>query len=95
MADLGKIKLKYQLCPYQQIACDNPTRCHECEHGPKDILTKEVIERFEQEPWALYCLTCGEFILTRYNHPEDHVIATGIRDCIAKIPDHVMKNLGQ
>ncbi len=93
--EINKIPGRVRMCPYQHVACEHSgsSRCLTCEHGPQDIITEEVIARFKEEPWAIYCLTCGQFITTRYNHPEDHIMATGIRDCIAKIPDHVLKTL--
>lgn len=86
---------KVGLCPYQRFkGCEwvGTYRCaSECEFHPENFhIKKEVIQKFEKEPWSVYCLTCGEFLDTRYGHPEDHLVATGIAEYREKLPQHIM-----
>jgi len=84
-------------CPYSFQICDKvgTFRCTEsCEFHPKSYrLDEEVLKRFEAEPHAIYCLTCGQFLDTRYDHPKEHVIATGVRGYREKIPQFVMERI--
>jgi hypothetical protein len=83
-----------RLCPYHPHGCEwvGTYRCTaECEYHPENYhVKKEVIERFEKEPWAVYCLTCEEFLDTRYGHPESHLIATGLAEYREKLPQHII-----
>lgn len=89
---------KVRLCPYQSFkSCEwvGTYRCtDECEFHPQNYHVKrEVMERFGQEPWSIYCLTCEEFLDTRYGHPKDHLVATGLAEYREKLPQHIMKQL--
>lgn len=86
---------KVGLCPYQRFAqCEwvGTYRCtSECEFHPENYhLKEEVIAQFREEPWSVYCLTCGKFLDTRFGHPEEHRIATGMAEYREKLPQHIM-----
>ena len=85
------------ICPYQPKGCVwvGSYRCTpECDIHPQSYsINKEVLKHFEAEPWAIYCLTCGEFLDSRYGHTEYHVIATGIAEYREKIPELVLERI--
>ncbi len=85
------------LCSYYPKACDwvGTYRCtSDCEFHPQSYnIDKEVLKQFKAEPWAVYCLTCGEFLDSRYGHLEAHVLATGIAEYREKIPEFVMERM--
>lgn len=85
------------LCPWEPRACEwvSTYVCtKECEFHPESYnIDKDILEKFETEPWSVYCLTCGEFLDSRYGHPPDHIIATGIMEYREKIPQFVMERM--
>lgn len=87
------------LCPWEPRACEwvSTYRCtKECEFHPESYhMEKEVLEQFEKKPWAVYCLTCGEFLDSRYGHAENHVVATGVMEYREKIPQFTMERMTQ
>ena len=94
---LGEPVSESKLCPYQPKGClwVGSYRCtSECEFHPENYnIDKEVLEQFEAEPWSVYCLTCGEFLDSRYGHDKKHVIATGIAEYREKIPEFVLERI--
>jgi hypothetical protein len=86
-------------CPYAYRSCDKvgTSRCNkECEFHPEaHEVYQDVIKKFEEEPHAIYCLTCGTFLDTKFEHPKEHLIATGLRDFRQKMPQAVIETMAQ
>ena len=88
----------YWMCPYESPkGCEwvGTYRCTaECDFHPENYhMGAEILKHFKAEPWAIYCLSCGEFLDSRFGHPEKHIIATGIREYREKLPDFVLERM--
>jgi len=91
------LEFPVSICPYSSKGCEwvGTYRCTtECQHHPENyMLDEETRKEFEESPWKIYCLTCGQFITTRWGHPEAHVVATGFNEFKEKVPEFVMERL--
>ena len=83
-------------CPYGFYPCDFPNtyRCTaECELHPDNFASEEVQKIYKETPWALYCITCGEVLETRYNHDEGHVIVCTLSEYRERMAEAVLKKM--
>ena len=96
MGDLSELEFGPKMCPYAPKGCEwvGTYHCEDCDSNPKNyVLDDETRERFEREPWSVYCFTCGQFLHSRGGHPEGHIVATGFTEFKEKLPQFVMERL--
>ena len=68
------------------------SRCKECENNPATYISDpELLKKFQETPWATFCMSCGEFGNPN-NHP-GHLIAVGYEEYREKVPAMIMDRL--
>lgn len=84
------------ICPYiNSVTCryGECYLCKDCESNPEKFIDDPaVLKEFLDKPYSVFCMTCWEFVPSPDGHP-GHVLATGMGEFNAKIPEMIMDRL--